>query len=363
MSRIAFDARLAGHPGIGRYIRSLLGAMIPQAAGYRWTLIGKEEELKPFAAHANVEIRKCAVPIYGLPEQMMMPRYFEGADLVHVPHFNAPAGGRTPLVVTIHDLIYFFVKDYWPFPGAEFFLRLQFRRLKQQASRIITVSQSTLTDLEKLVGPCPNARVIPEAADPLFYEGGASADARSRFDLERPYVLSVGSLREHKNIPALLAAFDAVKKRGIDADLVLVGGLDKRFDKKHGFLNRIRWRKDIRYLGKIADADLAGLYRSAACFVMPSFYEGFGLPVIEAMASGTPVISSNASSLPEVAGDAGLLFSPAQIDRLSELLYNVLSDSNLRKNLSAKGLARARLFSWEKTAAQTLSVYKEVLAS
>lgn len=362
MKTIAFDARLIRHPGIGRYLRSLLGAMLAAKPPYAFRLIGPARDLERYAA-SGAAVAPCEIPPYGLAEQLGMGAYFRDADLVHVPHFNAPCFGPAPnLVVTIHDLIYFRVKEYEPFPGARIALKAALARVLSRARRVIAVSEATKSDLSaRFPGVAAKCRVIHEAADPVFAATGRGANGASS-GIERPYVLSVGSIREHKNAHTLLAAYEELwAKSRTEAGIVFVGKLDSRFDQKHRFRERIQKLPRARWLGEVPDSDLGALYAGAACFVMPSFYEGFGLPVLEAMASAVPVISSDTPALAEVAGDAALQFPPRQIDRLSQLLYNVLQDRELREKLIEKGKRRVSFFSWERAARETLDVYGEIL--
>ena len=360
MKTIAFDARMASHPGIGRYIRSLVEAMLRRRSGHRFILVGDPKRLEHLRA-LGAEVRPCDLGIYGWAEQAGIAPFFEGSDLVHVPHFNVPWRRlKQKLVVTVHDLIYFRVPEYEPFPGARFFLGLWFGRLADTASGVIAVSEATRRDFEQRFGARGKTRVIHEAAAPFFAEESTNGVGLDRWGIKGRYVLFVGSIREHKNVQGLLEAFGRIEGR-TDAELVLVGKLDPRFDRKHGFKAALARSPRIRWIPEASDAELKALYKGAACAVLPSFYEGFGLPALEAMACGAPVIAADAASLPEVVGGAGLLFPPRQIDRLSELLYNVLSDADLRQKLSQNGRQWARGFSWDTAAQKTLALYDEVL--
>jgi len=366
MKTIAFDARLVDHPGMGRYIVSLLEAMLSRETPYHFVLIGDPVRLKHFEKFSNVTLRACHVPIYSLEEQFRMNFFFEDADVVHVPHFNVPLKCPKNLVVTIHDLIYLFFRGYEPFPGAAVLLKWKLNEIARKARAVIAVSAATKDDCCRLFpGMTEKIRVVHEAADGFFSKASSTSQnsARKKFGLSDRYILSVGSVREHKNVQTLLAAYEnLVKEPVLETDLVLVGRLDPRFDKKYALHERIQRLKGVRYLGKLGDQDVRDLYREAACFVMPSLYEGFGLPVLEAMACGAPVIISKASSLPEIAGEAALSFEPTQIDELKKLLYNVLTDNDLRQNLSMRGAHRASQFSWNKAALETLNIYREALA-
>ena len=178
--------------------------------------------------------------------------------------------------------------------------------------------------------------------------------------MQNPFVLFVGSLKTHKNISVLIQAVECLRfEKKIAVDLVIVG----RRDIKNKVLWNVLQEKQafIHYLGELPDADLALIYNLACVFVLPSLREGFGLPVLEAMACGTPVIVSDRASLPEIAGTAGLVFDARRVDELSALLYNVFSDEALRRRLKSAGLARAQEFSWRKTAEKTLDAYERVL--
>ena len=182
----------------------------------------------------------------------------------------------------------------------------------------------------------------------------------TKYSITGSFILFVGNISPRKNILALLQAFNKLKKRGIKHKLVIAGKKDQRYEQVLKTLNELNLGGEVIFTGYVPEEDLPKLYNAADLFVYPSLYEGFGLPILEAMACGTPVVASNVSSLPEVAGDAGLLVNPQDVDALTNAMYKVLTDDKLKESLIDKGLERAKFFSWEKTARETLEVYKEV---
>jgi glycosyltransferase involved in cell wall biosynthesis len=184
-----------------------------------------------------------------------------------------------------------------------------------------------------------------------------------RYGLHGPYVLYVGALEPRKNIPGLLRAFVRLRADFPDLTLALGGSPRWKFAEIPRALEELALEPVVRFTGYIADSDLPALYSAAAAFCFPSFYEGFGLPVLEAMACGTPVVCSNTSSLPEVAGDAALLVEPRDEVALTEAIARVLTDEALAEDLRERGLKRAASFSWDRTAELTLAVYRSVLAA
>lgn len=361
---IGIDARLINHPGIGRYIRSNLNSMLAIQSEFDFVLIGKEVDLGVYKSNPRIKIRSCEIPIYSLKEQWSMTRYFDDIDLAHIPHFNAPLGLNCPMLVTIHDLIYFHFKEYEPFFGARMLLWWKHQLLLSKAHSIIAVSEATKSDLvDFFPGIKKKIQVIHEAGQgEMMGDIRQDASILESLSIHKPYFLSVGSIREHKNIHRLLEAYCLARKRQkIDAELVIVGRLDKRFAKRHKFNDWLQKDSGIRYLGEVDDNTLGALYRSSHCFVMPSLIEGFGLPVLEAMDSKIPVIISDAPCLTEIAQDAALVFGRTQVDELATLLYNVLQNKDLRQTLIDKGLKRVKDFAWEKSAESTLKLYRKIL--
>jgi len=236
-------------------------------------------------------------------------------------------------------------------------------RTLKTADKIITVSNSTKNDLMNHFNiPKEKIRVIFEAADEKFksLNNKETKEVKYKYHLNFPFILYVGGLAVHKNIPALIKAFYKVKKKGIQHKLVITG--TKRWKYKEIFetIDKLDLQNDVVFTGYVSDEDLPALYNAADLFVYPSIYEGFGLPPLEAMACGTPVITSNTSSLPEVVGDAGIMVDPYDVNGLADAMHEVLANEGLRANMIKNGLERAKMFSWEKCARETLKVYEEV---
>ncbi|MGH2880974.1 MAG: glycosyltransferase family 4 protein [Solirubrobacteraceae bacterium] len=297
-------------------------------------------------------------------EQLLLPRLAarHGVDLVHSLASTAPARGRFRRVVTVHDLI------YARFPQAhagirDLGMRLLVPLATRRSDRVIVDSQSTGDDLVELLGtPRERIDVVPLGVGSVRRgEPAPERTVRERFSLgDRQIALSLSAKRPHKNLSALIDALALIPAKG--RPLLVLPGYPTAHEAE------LRQRAvaagvadDVRFLGWEQSELIEGLWSIAEVFVYPSLYEGFGLPVLEAMARGVPVACSNASSLPEVAGDAALLFEPQDVSAIAQAIQLVLSDPVQAQRLRAAGLARARLFSWERTAQATLDVYRRAL--
>jgi len=284
-------------------------------------------------------------------------------DLLHV-QYTAPPFAPCPVVTTIHDLAFEHLPETFN-RRSWMQLRLTVRRTARRAAHIITVSDYSRGDISRTYGIDPDRiTVTPEAAPPHFAPITNETELRrirESYGIQRDYILSLCSIQPRKNLVRLIEAYSCL--RGVSPEgklpqLVLAG--------KRGWLDNETFRaaernalgRDILFTGYVPEQDLVGLYSGAICFVYPSYFEGFGLPVVEAMQCGVPVIAGNRTSLPEIVGEAGLLFDPFDTKALVKALTRVTDDSAYRAVLRTKGLERAKDFNWKTTALLTLNAYQ-----
>ena len=271
--------------------------------------------------------------------------------------------GRYKRVVSVHDAIAFrYPAGYTRFNN---FLHRQYvPQTLRNVDAVITMSEASRNDLIQFLRlPPDKVHVIPLATDVAFQPLPAqhAAEVSARFGLRPPYVLYVGALEARKNLVTLLHAFARLRADFPDLTLAIAGRPRWKYSEIPHTLEVLHLGDAVHFTGYVPDADLPALYNAAAVFCFPSLYEGFGLPVLEAMACGTPVVCSAASSLPEVAGDAALLVPPNDIAALANALGRVMAEPALAGDLRARGLRRAATFSWDRTAEMTLAVYRRVL--
>lgn len=279
------------------------------------------------------------------------------ADVIHAPILILPPRKKTPLVVTVFDLTFLMFPQHHH-RSTRVLIGSGLRRAVRDADLFLAISENTKRDLVRLCGVAPaRVRVTPLAADPLFrpvHDPGVLA----LHGIDRPYVLYVGTLEPRKNVAVLLHAFAALEDK--ETLLVLAGAKGWMYDEMFALISRLGLEDRVRVLGFVANEDLPALYSQAQVFVYPSLFEGFGLPVLEAMQCGAPVITTNVSSLPEVAGDAAILISPDDASGLAAGLTRLLSEPALRAEMQGKSLERAARFSWRQTAEMTAEAYHDV---
>src|SRR3990172_6749719 len=385
--RIGIDARIWGSSsrGVGRYVQNLVENLEkvdrPSTgsgqAKNQYLIFLREPGFNSYQPK-NKNFHKVLADVtwYGVKEQVMMPGIFSASnlDLLHVPHFNVPLLYQGKMVVTIYDLtmLKFGGRETSTLPAPIFLikragLRFILQDAAQRAAAVITFSQFVKDDIVKTFG-------IPAKKISVTYEAGILAgkgradrerkieDVLGKYRITKPYFLYVGAFYPHKNVDRLVEAVKILnEKMKKPSQLILAG-------RKDAFLERVVRKalevgalKYISLTDHVTDADLIDLYREAEAYVQPSLSEGFGLQTVEAMALGVPVVQSNTSCLPEIGGEAALYFDPDDSRDIADKLAKLLGNKKFRQGLVKKGLARAKEFSWEKMARETLKVYESVL--
>ncbi|MFQ5812563.1 MAG: glycosyltransferase family 4 protein [Anaerolineae bacterium] len=286
-----------------------------------------------------------------------------GLDVLHSPDFIPPFRRNCKSVITIHDLAFLLYPHFLTKESARYYGQID--EAVKRTDHIIADSESTKQDTIRLLGvPEHKITVIYLSASPIYRPVNDQAileQTKSKYHITSDFILFVSTVEPRKNLPALLKAYrQLLDSYKAEVKLVVVGRRGWLSEEVLALVDELKLTNDVLFLGRVPVEDLLHLYNAAQLLVQPSFYEGFGLPPLEAMACGTPVVVSNVSSLPEVVGDAGLLVDPEDVSELTVAIWRVLTDQALRAELIAKGLKRAQCFSWEKTALQTLELYRRV---
>lgn len=380
--RILIDARHIRDFGFGTYIRNLTRGLAAQGSDHHFLLTcnrqdehefdGLPENFQPifYERSDQAAVDQFAFPMFA---RSLRP------DLIHIPLNIVPILLPRPYVVTVHDLssLVFDHRTGWKHE----LRRVQVRRSLMRAERVIAVSDSTSYDLQNLLSiPASRITRIYGAADPTFSHHHPNSVAHAagpekwdrdrrqileRYQINYPFLLYAGTIRPQKNIPRLVEAFALLRgeleKHPVyqDLRLIIIGDEISRYPSVRQAVIQSRVENVVRFLGFVPLETLRVFYETAAAFVFPSLYEGFGLPPLEAMASGTPVICSNATSLPEVVGDAAYVVSPDNVFDIARGIREVLLDEQLRRGLIARGFVQSRRFQWEETARQVLETYVE----
>jgi glycosyltransferase involved in cell wall biosynthesis len=344
--------------GVGQYAARLLSGLADERYGWRPVLLAQHP---PSQRMPRLELAPRVIPIPWryLWIQLALPLALRRLrpDLCHFTNSIAPLSVPCPYVLTIHDASLHICPETHPARRRWItrpFLGLSARR----AAAVITVSQSARVDIIRTLGlPERKVHVVYEAAGSEFFpvtDGVKLESVRARYGLDHPFVLYVGAVEPRKNLPRLFEAFRRICREGFGEHLIVAGPLGWKY---HGILRGVRRSDPIRFLGFVAQHDLPALYSLARVFVFPSLYEGFGLPILEAMACGVPVVTTQVSSMPEVAGGAAILTNPLDSDSIADGILRILRDSSLHTELRQAGLARARQLSWELAARETARIY------
>jgi glycosyltransferase involved in cell wall biosynthesis len=366
--RIAIDARMMGPlntRGIGRYTEELIRAMLGQTDEHQFVLLTRSPELSPFLGHPHVEHLKADVPWYTFQEQIRMPRLYREAkaDFLHVPHWNVAVAYHGPLVVTIHDLLLLHVPESAKIstrsPLVASVKRLAhrhvLRKVIHQAEAILVPTQFVAEDLAKIYPSTkPKTIVTGEGLSKFPSPDGSKT-------IDQPYLFYVGAAYPHKRLDLLFQAWEALHERYPDLHLVIAGEEDVFMARSVALVHKKNLPR-VKFLGRVTDAELAGLYARARLFVFPSDFEGFGLPPVEALSYGCPVVSSDASSLPEVLSKEHVRFfrrgdADDMIRAIDSVLVEPIPSDVLREQ--RKNVVH-EMHRWEEAALKTLAAYARI---
>lgn len=358
--------------GVGHYIACLLEALLEIDPTHRYLVLANpynyfnyqfrspNYQLEVWGSRARAKTLRLLYEYAFLPSALKRRK----VDLFHGPSNLLPLRKVAPYVLTIHDMSYFVDPKRYTRMKVRYWHAVTFRSARL-ADCIITDSAYSKHDIVKYLDyPSEKIRVIPMAAHRRFRpirNQEALEEFRNRYGLTHPYILSVGTLEPGKNLVRVVRAFARLRSKGAgDFHLLLVGDKGWLYHDIFAEVQRCGLQEQVRALGHIPDDDLPLAYNCAELFVFPSLNEGFGLPILEAMACGVPVVTSDCSALPEVAGDAACLVDPYDEAAIAEGMESVLADESKRKGLIERGLSRSAMFSWERTARETLEVYQVV---
>jgi len=362
------DARTATphFPGIGRYVTNLARAMAAQLTADEWlTILYDARHPQSWPSLPHVQTVPLDVSPFGLRQQWVIPRLLKrlNADLYHSAYYLMPYHPGVPAVLTVYDVIPL------RFPAQSTLqARLLFRWMTwlalRAARQAVAISKATRRDFIAHFRFSPQQiAAIPLAADPAFCPQGPEmvAAVRAHYGLPEQFVLYLGSNKPHKNLVRLIEAWQrTMSTLHTSACLIIAGAWDDRYPEPRRRVTELGLDHSVRFLGPLPETDLPALYSAATAFVFPSLYEGFGLPVLEAMACGVPVACSNTSSLPEVAGDAALTFDPLDTGAIARTLAGLITDPELRADLSVRARQRAAQFSWSRVAQKTKEIYVRI---
>lgn len=357
---LSIDLRMIESSGIGTYISNLLPLIIDKSPHFFFNLLGDRETIggRAWSRRPNVTIIDCRSPIYSLAEQAeLVKKIPRDTDLFWSPHFNIPLFYPGKLLVTVHDVFHLAMKRLAGGPHKRLYARAMFKAVGYKAQTVLCVSRFTQSELIKYT------EIDPGIIKPIHL--GVSSDwftiPKDEAPHQRPYLLYVGNVKPHKNLVRLLQAFKTLADK-IPHDLIIVG-------KKEGFITGDKtvvraadeFAGRVVFTGHVSEERLKRYYAFADALILPSLYEGFGLPVLEAMASGCPVIASNVASLPEVCGDAALYCDPYNPTDIASKITMLLEERGLAEGLREKGLVQARQYSWDRCAAETVEILEKIV--
>ncbi len=363
--RVGIDARLVyySQAGIGQYILHLVDGLAKVDEANEYVLLQSRKDSTTILEQPNFRRVSLWTPShhrlerYALNVELMRL----GLDVLHSPDFIPPHRPSCRSVITVHDLAFLLYPHFLTKESARYYGHID--EAVRWTDHIIAVSKSTKRDTMQHLGvPEEKITVVYEAANPIFRpvdREKARQEVRDRHGVDGPFILFVSTIEPRKNVPTLLRAMWQLQQcYKQDVRLVVAGGKGWLFEDAFALVEELDLDDQVHFVGRVSSEDLLYLYNAAEMLAHPAFYEGFGLPPLEAMACGLPPVVSNVASLPEVVGDAGLLIDPHDTDELTVALWRLLNDSDLREEMRTKGLRQAERFSWERAARETQEIYR-----
>ncbi len=349
--------------GIGRYthelVENIIELNIKLKNPHEIVLFFNQPEYENFTARRHTQKILVNAKHYSLKEQTIFLKRLNRAklDLAYFPHFNVPILYRKPYILTIHDLTLNL------FPGRKMTkihhriaYHLTINNATKRARKIIAVSNNTKKDIQKYLQ-------IPGSKIEVIYNGVSENFKLLKSQTKKPFLLYTGVWRDHKNLVNLIKAFSQIQKSNPEISLVITGRPDPHYPEVKEIVKKLRLQKSVIFPGLVSEKELLRLYNTATIFVFPSFYEGFGLPVLEAMSCGTPVACSNTSSLPEICGAKNaIFFDPYNINDIAEKILLIYKDKKLQQTLSKKGLAHVKNFSWKLMSEKIFKIMQKCLS-
>jgi len=356
---IAIDVRMAdGHSGIGTYIRNVVPRIVSRRPDWQFTVLADRDAPADWLAASNVDVVRCACGIYSLAEQVELPLKARGARVLWSPHYNIPVAARATLVVTVHDVCHLARPDLYAGALRQAYARRMLAAVRRRATEIMFVSEFSRLEFERHVGAPRCFTTVLNGVDAAWF----SRPERGVSPHPRPYVLFIGSAKPQKNLTTLARALESMTAAD-RPDLVIIGSLENHRTVDRAAIAAVATlghRATI--VGNADDSAVRRFLSHADALVMPSLYEGFGLPALEAMASGCPVVVAHAGSLPEVCGSAALYCDPSDAADIARQIDLIRSNAKTREGLIAAGRRRAAALTWDDTAARATEVLQRAMA-
>ncbi|MDT8304553.1 MAG: glycosyltransferase family 1 protein [Anaerolineae bacterium] len=366
--QIGIDARLPYYRmgGISQYVLHLLAALAEVDKANEYLVFQSRKDGRSYRPEqGNFQRVDAWTPCHHRWERWLLGAEVQvrRPDLFHSPDFIPPGFGARRRVITVHDLNFLYYPEYLT-PESRGYYRGQIGWAVREADRIAADSEHTRQDLIERLGVAPEkVRRIYLAANPIYHQTpppAAVAETLAAYSLPRGFLLFVGTLEPRKNVPVLLEAYALLREEAqVGLPLVLVGGKGWLYEEIFEKIEGLGLSGSVRHLSGVSDQMLAHLYHAAGVLALPSHYEGFGLPPLEAMHCGCPVVVSERGSLPEIVGEAGIVLPPDDVPAWAEALARLISDSEHRERMISRGRVQAARFTWEETAAETLALYRE----